>query len=139
MGVFKKNLYSLIKMNYNCLMQKYNPNNLNFARANRRQRNATRQEGVLWHCYLKKCPTNFARQYRIDNFILDFYAPSIKLAIELDGSQHYEKTGQEYDQNRTAKLNELGITVLRFSNLDIDKNLAGSIQKIQQIIKELTL
>ena len=118
-------------------MEKYNPNNLMFARANRRQRNATRQEGILWHTFLKKCTVNFARQYRVDNYILDFYAPSIKLAIEVDGSQHYEEQGLESDNLRTSKLNELGITVLRFSNSDIDQRLVESVQQIEKTIAEL--
>ena len=119
-------------------MEKYNPANLNFARINRKQRNATRQEGILWHCYLKSCQTNFTRQYRIDNYIVDFYAPSIKLAIEIDGSQHYEDSNIVSDNLRTEKLNSLGITVIRFSNADIDKNLYGTIvEAIKSKIAEL--
>ena len=119
-------------------MPKYNPDNLDFARQNRKQRNSTRQEGVLWHIYLKSCPINFSRQYRIDNYILDFYAPSIKLAIELDGSQHFDEQGMLYDEQRTKVLNDLGITVLRFSNLDIDKHLKRSVDQIVVQIEQLT-
>ena len=119
-------------------MDKYKSDNLDFARQNRKQRNATRQEGVLWHTYLKTCPINFTRQYRIDNYILDFYAPSIKLAIELDGSQHFEEQGLLYDEQRTKLLNDLGITVLRFSNLDIDKHLKRSVDQIVVQIEQLT-
>ena len=103
-------------------MYRYKAGNLTHARNNRKQRNATRQEGVLWHCYLKNCPINFSRQYRIDNYIVDFYAPSIKLAIELDGGQHYEEDGMEYDRRRTKRLNDLGVTVLRFTNPDVDRH-----------------
>ena len=119
-------------------MPKYNSNNLDFARQNRKQRNSTRQEGVLWHTYLKSCPINFSRQYRIDNYILDFYAPSIKLAIELDGSQHFDEQGMLYDEQRTKVLIDLGITVLRFSNLDIDKHLKRSVDQIVVQIEQLT-
>lgn len=104
-------------------MDNYNKDNLDFARKNRRQRNATRQEGILWHTYLKSCPVNFCRQYRVGNYILDFYAPSIKLAIELDGSQHFEPKGLSYDAERTALLESKGIEVMRFSNQDIDMKL----------------
>ena len=119
-------------------MDKYNPNNLNYARQNRRQRNATRQEGILWHCFLKTCPVNFTRQYRIDDYIVDFYAPSVKLVIELDGGQHYEEIGLEYDRRRTEKLNELGVTVLRFTNPDIDKHLKRTVEQIVYTLEQLT-
>ncbi len=119
-------------------MDRYNHDNITYARNNRKQRNATRQEGVLWHCYLKKCPVNFARQYRIDDYIVDFYAPSIKLAIELDGGQHYEENGLEYDRRRTNKLNELGVTVLRFTNPDIDRHLRRTVKQIVVAIEDLT-
>ncbi len=66
----------------------------------------------------------------MDNYILDFYAPSIKLAIELDGGQHYEDKGLAYDAHRTEVLSRLGVTVLRFSNLDIDKHLKRSVDQI---------
>ena len=119
-------------------MEKYNHNNLTYARNNRKQRNATRQEGVFWHCYLKNCPINFTRQYRIDDYIVDFYAPSIKLAIELDGGQHYEEDGLEYDRRRTNKLNELGVTVLRFTNPDVDRHLRRTVEQIVAAIESLT-
>ena len=119
-------------------MDRYNKNNLSHSRHNRRQRIATRQEGVLWHTFLKSCPINFCRQYRADNYILDFYAPSIRLAIEIDGGQHYEAEGMAYDAQRTATLKEMGITVMRLSNKDIDKRLKASIQAIVLQIEALT-
>ena len=122
---------------YTIIMLRYNSDNLNFARANRKQRNSTRQEGILWHCYLKSCPINFSRQYRVDNYILDFYAPSIKLAIELDGSQHFEDRGEAYDIVRTERLNNVGVTVLRFTNLDVDIHLADVVRQIENKIRDL--
>ena len=106
-------------------MIKYNPDNLTFARQNRRQRNATPQEGILWHCCLKKFEVHFYRQYRVGNYILDFYCPKRRLAIEVDGGQHYDEIEMQKDKRRTAFLNENGIEVLRFTNLDIDNNLKG--------------
>ena len=80
----------------------------------------------------------FNRQYRIENYIVDFYAPSIKLVIELDGSQHYEEKGSEYDRLRTEKMNEMGITVLRFTNPDIDKHLRRTVEQIVSVIEEIS-
>jgi very-short-patch-repair endonuclease len=61
----------------------------------------------------------FLRQYSIDCFIVDFYCPKYKLAIELDGEGHNSEEQQEYDNRRTSWLNGLGIKVLRFENFEI--------------------
>ena len=118
-------------------METYNKDNLEYARHNRRQRNATRQEGVLWHTYLKNCPINFARQFRVGDYILDFYAPSVKLAIEIDGSQHYEEDNEQYEKNRTEYLTKLGITILRFTNFDIDRHLKRTVEQIEYVLTQL--
>ena len=117
-------------------MHPYDPKNLQNARQNRRARNATKQEAVLWHLFLKSCEVNFSRQYRIDRYILDFYAPSLRLAIEIDGGQHYEAAAIEYDEKRTAFLNERGVFVLRFTNTEIDKNLKGVVIEIKRVIRK---
>ena len=136
MGVFLL-LYFPPHLLYNYLMEPYDKKNLAFARQNRKVRNATRQEGLLWHTYLKKSDINFTRQYRLGHYILDFYAPSIRLAIEIDGGQHYEDDAIAYDQSRTAFLEGKGITVLRFTNTDIDNNLNGSFLVIEKEIERL--
>ena len=123
-------------MLYNQYMEHYEGKNKENARKMRRGRNATRQEGILWHVFLKHNETNFARQYRIGNYILDFYAPSIKLAIEIDGGQHYEDEALRYDQARTAFLQEHDIEVLRFTNTDIDKNLYAVMDAIRRGIEK---
>ena len=72
----------------------------------------------------------FFRQYGIGRFIIDFYCPEIKLAIELDGGQHAEDAHIEYDQTRTAFLQEKGIRVLRFWDNDVLKEVESVMQKI---------
>ena len=69
----------------------------------------------------------FYRQYSFGNFILDFYCPSKKLAIEADGSQHIDN---EYDNERTRYLAQYEIQVLRFWNNDILNNIEGVCQEI---------
>ena len=113
----------------------YDPKNLHFARQNRRQRNATRQEGLLWHCFLKTLDVHFYRQYRVGSYILDFYCPKKKIAIEVDGGQHYEDAAMESDAKRTNFLDANGISVLRFTNTDIEKNLNG-VEKIIRLALE---
>ncbi len=64
----------------------------------------------------------FNRQRIIGNYIVDFYCFKAKLVVEIDGSQHFESKGIEYDKQRTEYLESLGLKVLRFSNLDIKEN-----------------
>ena len=90
----------------------------------------TKEERRLWYEYLHNYPFRFRRQVVFGNYILDFYCAAAKLAVELDGSQHYDPAQQEYDARRTAYLNSLGIYVLRFSNLDVLQNLRGVCQMI---------
>ena len=116
-------------------MIRYKSENLGFARQNRKQRNATPQEGILWHCVLKKLPYHFYRQYRVGPYILDFYCPKKKLAIEVDGGQHFDDSEILNDTERTLYLNQNGIYVLRFPNSDIDNNLQG-VEKVIRLTLE---
>jgi len=85
----------------------------------------TKEERRLWYDFLKQLPLTVNRQKVIGHYIVDFYCASAKLAIELDGSQHYENEGTTSDQERDYALNQLGITVVRYSNSDIDRNFDG--------------
>ena len=109
--------------------------NLTF-RARELRKNMTKEERKLWYEYLRNYPIRFRRQVTCGRFILDFYCAAAKLAIELDGSQHYEPAGQIYDAERTEYLNGLGICVLRFSNFDIASNLRGVCQQIDMTVSE---
>ena len=86
------------------------------------RRNMTKEERRLWYDFLKKLPQTVNRQKVVGNYILDFYCAQAKIAIELDGSQHYEKDAREKDRVRDAFLNEQGIKVLRYTNIDINSN-----------------
>ncbi|HJI74509.1 MAG TPA: endonuclease domain-containing protein [Veillonellaceae bacterium] len=106
------------------MMPEYTPAPFNKEMKKRSQslrRKMTEAESKLWYQCLKKHYYHFHRQYVISSFIADFYCPSARLAIELDGSQHYSEMGLRYDQWRTGKLNDKGIAVLRFTNLDVFK------------------
>ena len=61
----------------------------------------------------------FRRQYPACGYILDFYCPSAKLAVELDGGQHAEPAAREYDERRTRTFDDHGIRVLRFWDPDV--------------------
>ncbi|MCL2100069.1 MAG: endonuclease domain-containing protein, partial [Oscillospiraceae bacterium] len=58
----------------------------------------------------------------VGQYILDFYCPKAKLAVELDGLQHYKSDAVEYDKIRTEFLNKWGIRVIRFANSEVEKN-----------------
>ena len=84
------------------------------------RRNMTKEERKLWYDCLKKLPITVNRQKVFGRYILDFYCASAKVAIELDGSQHYEEQGALKDIERDNYLKEHGITVLRYSNRDVN-------------------
>jgi very-short-patch-repair endonuclease len=67
----------------------------------------------------------FFRQYSIGSYILDFYCPTVRLAIELDGGQHNQPEGREYDEVRSEFLRSNGITVVRFWNHEVLRNMEG--------------
>jgi len=100
--------------------------------------NMTKQEVVLWQHLRRKQVhgVKFNRQKPMLGYILDFYAHQIKLAIELDGSQHYYDGYVEQDKNRDMNLNQNGIKVLRYSNLDINKNLNSILEDIYFQVRE---
>jgi very-short-patch-repair endonuclease len=106
-------------------------------RAKELRRNMTPQEKHLWYDYLAKYPIRFQRQKTIGSFIADFYSHQAKLIIEIDGYQHCAGNGPAYDQERTSILEGLGLSVIRFSNRDIEENFEGVCQIIDDAIIRL--
>jgi len=96
------------------------------------RKNMTDAEQLLWSKIRAKQlkGLQFYRQKIIDNYIVDFYCPKANLVIELDGGQHYSKDGKEKDRIRDDHLSKMGLTILRFSDRDLFKNLKGVIEKI---------
>ncbi|WP_026527917.1 endonuclease domain-containing protein [Butyrivibrio sp. VCD2006] len=100
--------------------QNYNPNLKKYSQSLRK--NMTKEERHLWYDFLKTLPLTINRQKSIGPYILDFYCAKTKTGIELDGSQHFESSGIQSDKERDQYFKELGIQILRYSNLDINKN-----------------
>ena len=94
------------------------------------RKNMTKEERHLWYDFFKTLPMTVNRQKVIGNYIVDFYIASHKLVVELDGSQHYEDKGIENDAKRDSFLNDLGIKVLRYSNLDINQRFESVCEDI---------
>jgi len=67
---------------------------------------------------------------------LDFYSSEYSLGIEIDGDYHFKEKGRKYDEDRTLKLLEAGIRILRFSNIDVLQNIEGVCEAIQLEIKK---
>jgi very-short-patch-repair endonuclease len=100
------------------------------------RKNMTPEEKHLWFDFLKAYPIQFRRQKPVNQYILDFYCSKAKLAIELDGSQHYETDAQKYDEKRTKFLEEQGIEVLRFTNQEIKQHFPEVVKLIEEKVKE---
>jgi len=79
----------------------------------------------------------FRRQYSVQGYIVDFYSPEIRLAIELDGESHYRVGGQEYDKQRSRIIESYKIKLIRFTNKEVYENLEGVVIKIDEEIKIL--
>jgi very-short-patch-repair endonuclease len=114
----------------------HNKNILKERRANLRN-NSTKAEIILWN-YLKSSQLEgrkFRRQHSINYYILDFYCPSEKLGIELDGDIHVLNNRTEYDEQRDKEILNLNIRVLRFKNDEIYNNLKEVLEKIKSCFK----
>ena len=80
----------------------------------------------------------FRRQYGIGQFIVDFYCPELRLAIELDGDSHFNnKEVLEYDKRRQEYIERVNIKFLRFTNNEVFESLEGVIQAIQEEAERL--
>ena len=94
----------------------------------------------MWFDFLAEYPQRILRQKIIAGYIVDFYCPKAKLAIELDGSQHYEAKGLEYDEKRTCEIRSRGINVLRINNRAVMQEFAAVKEcihtKIQAALKQ---
>ncbi len=99
------------------------------------RKNMTPQEKHLWYDFLKDYPVRFQRQKVIKSFIADFYCHEAKLIVEVDGSQHYTEQGLAYDEERSGLLKEFDLTVIRFSNYDVNTKFEGVCTKIDETVK----
>lgn len=98
------------------------------------RKHMTVQEKHLWYDYLKIRPEKWYKQRVISQYIVDFYCSAEHLIIEIDGSQHYTSDGMEYDEIRTEILEKYDLEVIRFSNIEIDRNFENVCLKIERIL-----
>lgn len=96
----------------------------------------TKEERHLWFDFLMNYQPKFRKQAIVGNYIVDFYCVKARLAIELDGSQHYEDDEIAYDKKRTEDLEACGIKVIRFQNTDVMQVFEGVCDRIDRCVKE---
>lgn len=111
-------------------MYPYNKKLVHNAQALRK--NMTPEEKHLWYDFLRKLPVTVKRQKNIENYIVDFYIATGKIAIEIDGIQHTAPEHLAADAARDKALGNWGITVLRYSNADIRERFQTVAEDILQ-------
>ena len=116
------------------MQRKYNKALIPNAKALRK--NMTKEEKHLWFDFLRTHPIKFSRQKVLGRYIADFYSAQAKLVIELDGSGHFTEEGEQYDKERTAFLEQYDLTIIRITNLKLQRNFNGVCEYINQIIEQ---
>ena len=116
------------------MIYKYNKQLVSSAQELRK--NMTKEEKHLWYDFLKLLPITVNRQKNIGNYIVDFFISHKRIVIELDGSQHGTEEIYNADTLRDNELSKLGITVLRYSNIDINSRFTAV---CEDILKHLDL
>lgn len=97
----------------------------------------TPQERKLWYDFLRGTPEKWVRQKVLKPYILDFYCHAARIAIEIDGGQHYGETGlRTQDLIREHALSQQKIILLRYTNLQIDRDFYAVCSEIQQKVSK---
>lgn len=99
--------------------------------------NMTKSEVMIWlKLKNKKQGERFLRQFSINRYVVNFYCPNLKLAIEIDGDSHLLNESIEYDKIRQTEIETLGIKFLGFTNEQIKNKLTDVIDEInKEIVK----
>ncbi len=99
-----------------------------------------KSEKVFWQKIRgKQLGIKFRRQFSIENFILDFYSPEIKLGIEIDGDSHFISEAsilKDCDRDNIL-FKKYGIKVLRFTNIEVKENSEGCLEKLLREIENV--
>jgi very-short-patch-repair endonuclease len=113
------------------MTQRYNKSTEKEKRRRLRQ-NQTKAEALLWQKLRDRQieGLKFRRQYSVECFVLDFYCPALRLAIEIDGESHQSEEAAAYDRDRQAFIEALGIRFLRFTNQEVYEHLDAAIEQI---------
>jgi very-short-patch-repair endonuclease len=114
----------------------YNPKLKEYARTLRK--NSTLSEVLLWKQIKNKAlGVQFHRQVPMLDYIVDFYCHELMLAIEIDGDSHLYKYA--YDKNRQGRLELMGVTFIRFNDLDVKQNIFSVTLSLNQLVQEMVI
>ncbi len=114
----------------------YNPELVALAKKLRNK--MTLGEIALWReINNKKLGVRFSRQIPINQYIVDFYCKELQLAIEVDGSIHFDDKQQVKDAQRQKRLESLGVCLMRFNDLNVRNNLNTVLSEIKEKIEKL--
>ncbi|WP_397420856.1 endonuclease domain-containing protein [Phenylobacterium sp.] len=108
-------------------------------RAKSLRRNLTEPEIMLWVRLRRRSPDYpvFRNQHPLGPYILDFYCPKAKLAVEIDGAGHFEKAQIEHDERRDAWLNRQGVTVFRVTASAVFEDAGNVADGVRRMADEL--
>jgi very-short-patch-repair endonuclease len=103
------------------------------------RKNLSKAEVIMWkHLSNKQMHGyKFRRQYSVDQYVIDFYCPELKLAIEIDGDSHFVPGAEDYDKGRQEHIENYGIRFMRFNNDDVCNNIEGVCQAIYDKIESI--
>ena len=93
-------------------------------------------EEILWSKLRRRqmLGYKFRRQYSVENFVVDFYCPAARLAIEIDGDSHFQKGSSARDESRQAAIESFGIHFLRFRNVEVFEHLEVVLGAIERCL-----
>ena len=98
-----------------------------------------RAEQLLWKKLRRRqvLGYRFRRQYSVEGYVIDFYCPELKLAIEVDGDSHFQKGSQEKDYQRQVQVEALDIHFLRLRNVEVFQHLDDILVALGRKVHEL--
>ena len=107
----------------------------------RRLRNdAPAAESIVWKKLMRRHVHGFKfrRQYSVGPYVIDFYCPALKLAVEIDGDSHFVADANRSDESRQAYIESFGIHFLRFTNEQVYRELNNVLEKISHTVLSLS-
>ena len=109
------------------------------AKRRKLRQNQTDAEKLIWRFLRNRQLLGYKikRQYSIDHFVVDFYCPELKLAVEADGATHNESGRKEYDIRREKYLKKFGVSFLRIKDEELFGNPNKAFAKIEDATKKL--
>lgn len=118
----------------------YKANPLIFSKARELRNKLTPSEQVFWLRLKEQFPKyKFRRQHPISIYIADFYCHKLKIVIEIDGPVHDSEEAKLNDEKRQKDLENLNLTVIRFTNEQIKNEIETVIEVVSSVIEKLTV